>query len=214
MALYVTGISTPGSPPRISTTSRDANRPEAPLCELTLPARRFQSDPLVMGIRWSCSPGCRYLGSRCSSIPCSEIPSALFPRTSFDRRTFPDDRCTWNPWPPLPLTSFALNRLSSDNTTLTLSPALFTARLFEKVLSVSEALVRFVEDDAAAAGRGAMQLEVLESQPIHPHLSRVREWYERRGYRETSRLPLAALNPDDAARLLVAVMDVVTMRKP
>src|SRR4029453_8889306 len=27
-----------------------------------------------------------------------------------------------------------------------------------------EALVRFVEDDAAAAGRGAMQLEVLESQ--------------------------------------------------
>lgn len=61
------------------------------------------------------------------------------------------------------------------------------------------ALVRFVEDDAAAAGRGEMQLEVLESQPIHPHLSRVREWYRRRGYRETSRLPLAALYPDDAA---------------
>ncbi len=77
-----------------------------------------------------------------------------------------------------------------------------------------EALVRFVEDDAAAAGRSVMQLEVLESQPIHPHLSRVREWYERRGYRETSRLPLAALYPEDAARLLVAVMDVVTMRKP
>jgi ribosomal protein S18 acetylase RimI-like enzyme len=77
-----------------------------------------------------------------------------------------------------------------------------------------EALVRFVEDDAAAAGRGAMQLEVLESKPIHPHLSRVREWYERRGYRETSRLPLEALFPDDAARLLVAVMDVVTMQKP
>jgi ribosomal protein S18 acetylase RimI-like enzyme len=74
--------------------------------------------------------------------------------------------------------------------------------------------VRFVEDDAATAGRGAMQLEVLESQPIHPHLSRVRDWYERRGYRETSRLPLAALYPEDAARLLVAVMDVVTMRKP
>jgi len=63
-----------------------------------------------------------------------------------------------------------------------------------------EALVRFVEDDAAAAGRAAMQLEVLESQPIHPHLSRVREWYERRGYRETSRLSLAALYPEDAAR--------------
>jgi len=77
-----------------------------------------------------------------------------------------------------------------------------------------EALVRFVEDDAAAAGRAAMQLEVLESQPIHPHLSRVREWYERRGYRETSRLSLAALYPEDAARLLVAAMDVVTMRKP
>jgi ribosomal protein S18 acetylase RimI-like enzyme len=77
-----------------------------------------------------------------------------------------------------------------------------------------EALVRFVEDDAATAGRGAMQLEVLESQPMHPHLSRVRDWYERRGYRETSRLPLAALYPEDAARLLVAVMDVVTMRKP
>ena len=74
--------------------------------------------------------------------------------------------------------------------------------------------VRFVEEDAAAAGRGAMQLEVLESQPIHPHLSRVREWYERRGYRETSRIPLVALYPEDAARLLVPVMDVVTMRKP
>jgi hypothetical protein len=33
-------------------------------------------------------------------------------------------------------------------------------------------------------------------------------------YRETSRLPLAALYPEDVARLLVAVMDVVTMRKP
>jgi ribosomal protein S18 acetylase RimI-like enzyme len=77
-----------------------------------------------------------------------------------------------------------------------------------------EALVRFLEDDAAAAGRGAMQLEVFESQPIHPHLSRIREWHERRGYRETSRLPLAALYPEDAARLLVAAMDVVTMRKP
>jgi hypothetical protein len=41
-----------------------------------------------------------------------------------------------------------------------------------------------------------------------------REWYERRGYRETSRLPLAALYPEDGARLLVAEMDVVTMRKP
>jgi GNAT superfamily N-acetyltransferase len=45
-----------------------------------------------------------------------------------------------------------------------------------------EVLIRFVEDTRAAAGRGAMQLEVLEAQPIHPHLSRVREWYERRGY--------------------------------
>lgn len=76
------------------------------------------------------------------------------------------------------------------------------------------ALVRFAEDDAARAGRGAMQLELLESRPIHPHLKRIREWYERRGYRETSRLPLAAVYPEDAARLLVAVMDVVTMRKP
>ncbi len=77
-----------------------------------------------------------------------------------------------------------------------------------------DALVRFVEEDAAAAGRGAMQLEVLESQPIHPHLKRVREWYERREYRETSRLSLAAVYPEDAARLLVAGMDVVRMRKP
>jgi hypothetical protein len=48
--------------------------------------------------------------------------------------------------------------------------------------------------------------------PVHPHLSRVPEWYERRGHRETSRLPIAALYPEDAARLLVSVMDVVTMR--
>lgn len=77
-----------------------------------------------------------------------------------------------------------------------------------------EILVRFVEDEAAAAGRDVMQLEVLESQPIHPHLARAREWYERRGYRETSRIPLAAKHPEDAAKLLVAAMDVVTMRKP
>ena len=59
-----------------------------------------------------------------------------------------------------------------------------------------------------------MQLEVLESQPFHPHLKRMREWYERRGYRERSRRPLAAVHPEDAARLLVPAMDVVTMRKP
>ena len=77
-----------------------------------------------------------------------------------------------------------------------------------------EALVLFAEEDAARTGRVAMQIAVLASQPIHPHLRRMREWYERRGYRETSRLPLAALYPEDAARLRVAGMDVVTMRKP
>ncbi|MGA9161562.1 MAG: GNAT family N-acetyltransferase [Actinomycetota bacterium] len=75
------------------------------------------------------------------------------------------------------------------------------------------ALVGFVEDDAAAAGRAEMQLEVFESEPVHPHLSRIRAWYERRGYHETSRLPLDALYPEDAARLIVAALDVVTLRK-
>jgi ribosomal protein S18 acetylase RimI-like enzyme len=76
-----------------------------------------------------------------------------------------------------------------------------------------EALVGFVEDDAAAAGRAEMQLEVFGCEPVHPHLSRIRAWYERRGYHETSRLPLEALYPEDAARLAVASLDVVTMRK-
>ena len=76
-----------------------------------------------------------------------------------------------------------------------------------------EALVGFVEEDAAAAGRAEMQLEVFESEPVHPHLSRIRAWYERRGYHETSRLPVDALYPEDAARLVVAGLDVVTMRK-
>ena len=76
------------------------------------------------------------------------------------------------------------------------------------------ALVRFVEDDAAGSGKAEMQLEVLDSKPIHPHLSQVRAWYERRGYIETSRRPIAAVHPEDAASLAVDSMDVVTMRRP
>ncbi len=75
-------------------------------------------------------------------------------------------------------------------------------------------LVTFVEEDAASAGKAEMQLEVFDSEPAHPHLSRIRAWYDRRGYTETSRLPIAAVYPDDVASLAVEALDIVTMRKP
>jgi hypothetical protein len=58
-----------------------------------------------------------------------------------------------------------------------------------------------------------MQLDVFDSEPAHPHLSRIRAWYERRGYTETSRRPIAAVYPGDAASLAVEALDIVTMRK-
>ena len=76
------------------------------------------------------------------------------------------------------------------------------------------ALVGFVEDDAVAAGRTEMQLEVFQPEPDTPHGTRLRTWYERRGYRETSRVALAEVFPEDAAVLAVAGCDIVTMRKP
>jgi ribosomal protein S18 acetylase RimI-like enzyme len=79
---------------------------------------------------------------------------------------------------------------------------------------LGNSLVTFVEDDAAGAGTGEMQLEVFDSEPAHPHLSRIRAWYERRGYAETSRRPIAAVYPEDAASLAVEALDIVTMRKP
>jgi ribosomal protein S18 acetylase RimI-like enzyme len=79
---------------------------------------------------------------------------------------------------------------------------------------LGDALVTFVEDDAAGAGNAEMQLEVFDSEPAHPHLSRIRAWYERRGYTETSRRPIAAVYPEDAASLAVDALDIVTMRKP
>lgn len=78
---------------------------------------------------------------------------------------------------------------------------------------LGDTLVTFVEDDAAGAGNAEMQLEVFDSEPAHPHLSRIRAWYERRGYAETSRCPIAAVYPEDAAALAVEALDLVTMRK-
>lgn len=70
-----------------------------------------------------------------------------------------------------------------------------------------------MEDDATCAGKAEMQLDVFDSEPAHPHLSRIRAWYERRGYTETSRRPIAAVYPGDAASLAVEALDIVTMRK-
>jgi GNAT superfamily N-acetyltransferase len=47
---------------------------------------------------------------------------------------------------------------------------------------LGDTLVTFVEDDAAGAGKAEMQLDVFDSQPEHLHLSRIRAWYEGRGY--------------------------------
>jgi GNAT superfamily N-acetyltransferase len=77
-----------------------------------------------------------------------------------------------------------------------------------------EALVRFVEDDAAAAGRGTMQLEVLRvPTDISPPVASPGVVRAARVPRDVTP-PTAALYPEDAPRLLVAVMDVVTMRRP
>jgi ribosomal protein S18 acetylase RimI-like enzyme len=79
-------------------------------------------------------------------------------------------------------------------------------------LGAGGALVRSVEARASASGARVVRLEVLEADPPLDHLSRVGDWYRRRGYRESGRERLVDRHPEDA-RSLTRACDVVEMAK-
>lgn len=78
---------------------------------------------------------------------------------------------------------------------------------------LGRALVEYVERDAAQFGSHTMELEVLTSPNSHPHLERLRAWYERLGYTETSRRGLLEVSPEEAPFMAVPI-EAVVMCKP
>jgi N-acetylglutamate synthase-like GNAT family acetyltransferase len=62
---------------------------------------------------------------------------------------------------------------------------------------VGAVLVDAVETAAMSTGRSGIELDLLVPAIDTPHQSRLRDWYQRRGYRETSR---THFRPDDVAR--------------
>ena len=77
---------------------------------------------------------------------------------------------------------------------------------------IARQLVSHIETDARARGVDEMQLEVLRAFAGHPHLDRLRAWYERLGYGEVGRQPAAELMPDDMP-FVTRPLEVVVMRK-
>jgi hypothetical protein len=57
-----------------------------------------------------------------------------------------------------------------------------------------------------------MELELLTTRSGHPHLERLRGWYERLGYTETSRRNLQEVSPEEAPFMAVQI-EAVVMRK-
>ncbi len=77
---------------------------------------------------------------------------------------------------------------------------------------IGASLVGAAERRAHDAGADAMQLELLFPDPPLPHFERLARWYDRLGYRETERVPLAEKFPADAP-LLTRSCDVIEMRR-
>jgi GNAT superfamily N-acetyltransferase len=77
---------------------------------------------------------------------------------------------------------------------------------------VARALVEHVEQEATKLGSKVMELEVLTTHSGHPHLDRLRAWYERLGYTETSRRNLQEVSPEEAPFMAVQI-EAVVMRK-
>ena len=66
---------------------------------------------------------------------------------------------------------------------------------------VARAILDHLEADARARGLTAMQLDLLMPDPPTRHQSRLREWYERRGYVAVAERPFAEVDPAAAANL-------------
>lgn len=77
---------------------------------------------------------------------------------------------------------------------------------------VGSALVQRVELEAAALGAKSMRLEVLVTNPPHPHLERLASWYSRLGYREVGRTGLLEISPHEVA-FLARPCEVSLMQK-
>jgi N-acetylglutamate synthase-like GNAT family acetyltransferase len=67
---------------------------------------------------------------------------------------------------------------------------------------VARAILETIEADALARGLVAMELELLMPEPPTPHQSRLREWYERRGYVPVQSRPFGEADQEGAAHLL------------
>ena len=78
---------------------------------------------------------------------------------------------------------------------------------------IGAALVAFAEAEARANGASAMQLELLVPEGGHPHTDRLAAWYRRLGYRETSIVDLAEIDPASVP-LLAGPCAVSIMRRP
>jgi len=74
---------------------------------------------------------------------------------------------------------------------------------------IARALVNHIEREAANLGSKVMELEVLTTRSGHPHLERLRTWYERLGYIETSRRDLQEVSPEEAPFMAVQIEAVV-----
>jgi GNAT superfamily N-acetyltransferase len=79
---------------------------------------------------------------------------------------------------------------------------------------IGAALVSAAEELARSRGATTMRLELLVPRTgTHPTKRRLHEWYTRRGYTVTRRVPFEAFVPD-AAPLLTAPGDILIFTKP
>ena len=79
---------------------------------------------------------------------------------------------------------------------------------------VGRALVDAAEDLARSGGATTMQLELLVPRTgTHPDKERLRQWYTRRGYTVTRRVPFEDYVPQ-AAPFLAAPADILLFTKP
>ena len=77
---------------------------------------------------------------------------------------------------------------------------------------IGASLVAAAERRASDGGAEAMQLELLFPEPPLPHFERLARWYDRLGYRETGRIPLAEKFPADAP-FLTRDCNVIELRR-
>jgi GNAT superfamily N-acetyltransferase len=77
---------------------------------------------------------------------------------------------------------------------------------------IGASLVGAAERRARDADADSMRLELLFPDPPLPHFERLARWYDRLGYRETGRVPLAEKFPADAP-FLTRECNVIELRR-